>query len=280
MHTLRPDCEALTGACLLTAADVAVRLIPSTSDIKVGVLTSLIGVPFFLYLIVRERRRLGADLLLTPSHDADENLKREGVAKHRIQMVGNIMIDALIANVDQARKKNTPESLGMKSRPFVYVTLHRPSNVDDRESLGIILNELERLSKDFAVVFPVHPRTRKMISEFGLNLNGNDSFRIIEPIGYHDSLCLTERARFVLTDSGGLQEETTYLGVPCFTLRDNTERPVTVTLGSNRLTNPQRLRSDIGEVLNNGDRLGEIPPFWDGKTAERTLDALAAASVN
>jgi UDP-N-acetylglucosamine 2-epimerase (non-hydrolysing) len=275
----KPDWVVVVGdvnssvACTMVAAKLGIKV----AHVEAGLRSFDRSMPEEINRLVTDAL---ADLLLTPSEDANENLRREGVAEHRIRLVGNIMIDALIENVDKARKKKTPEFLGVKSRPFVYVTLHRPSNVDDRDNLSLILNELERLSKDLAVVFPVHPRTRKMISEFGLNLTGNEAFKIIEPIGYHDSLCLTERARFVLTDSGGLQEESTYFRTPCLTLRPNTERPVTVTLGSNRLTDPQRLRSDIERVMNNGERVGEIPPFWDGKTALRTLDALATASVN
>ena len=275
----KPDWVVVVGdvnssvACTMVAAKLGIKV----AHVEAGLRSFDRSMPEEINRLVTDTL---ADLLLTPSEDASQNLRREGAAERRIQMVGNIMIDALIENVDKARKKNTPESLGVKPGPFVYVTLHRPSNVDDRENLNLILTELDRLSKDLSVVFPMHPRTRKMITEFGLRLGGNEAFKIIEPIGYHDSLCLTERARFVLTDSGGLQEESTYFRTPCLTLRPNTERPVTVTLGSNRLTDPRRLRSDIDRVLNHEERVGKIPPFWDGKTAERTLDALAQASAN
>ena len=219
-----------------------------------------------------------ADLLLTPSEDANENLRREGIVEPKVRLVGNIMIDALLQNLDKARSGGAVRRLGVEGQPFVYVTLHRPSNVDEKETLGAIMDELLRLSHDLLVVFPMHPRTRKMLSQFSISMGQANGLKILDPIGYHDSLCLAERARFVLTDSGGLQEETTYFRTPCLTLRPNTERPVTVALGSNRLTSPTKLRSDIDRVLRNGARAGTIPPLWDGHAAERTLMEILARS--
>lgn len=220
-----------------------------------------------------------ADLLLTPSTDANENLKREGVSDDKIRLVGNIMIDTLVDNLDKARQQKILKTLGLKERAFVYVTLHRPSNVDHRENLGEIMAELIRLSREMPVVFPMHPRTRKMLSEFKIEVNRSAKLIILDPIGYHDSLCLAENARFVLTDSGGLQEETTFFRTPCLTLRPNTERPITVSLGSNRLTSLPSLRADIEQVLQNGDRAGSVPPLWDGHTAKRTVEQILAASA-
>lgn len=219
-----------------------------------------------------------ADLLLTPSSDADENLLREGVAPHKIKLVGNVMIDSLIANLNQSRASGVLERLRLAPDQFVYVTLHRPSNVDQRDSLQALMAALAQLSTDFPVVFPIHPRTRKMCQEFGISLEAHPGVQVIEPLGYHDSLCLTESARFVLTDSGGLQEESTYFRTPCLTLRPNTERPVTVTLGSNRLTRIETLSTDIAGLLRQPRRLGQIPPFWDGRAAERIVDQLIVAS--
>ena len=138
--------------------------------------------------------------------------------------------------------------------------------------------ELNRLSREMPIVFPMHPRTKKMLGQFGIPVQNSDRFKILDPVGYHDSLCLTEKARLVLTDSGGLQEESTYFRTPCLTLRPNTERPVTVTMGSNHLTAPDRLRMDIEKVLANGDKGGSVPPLWDGRTAERTLKEIIAAT--
>ena len=217
-----------------------------------------------------------ADLLLTPSSDADENLKREGVAPERIRLVGNVMIDALVANLPQARESRVLNELGVQAKRFVYVTLHRPSNVDDRDCLAKVIAELKDLAAQLPVIFPIHPRTRKMCEQFGIALNGQPALKTIEPIGYHDSLRLAEAARLVLTDSGGLQEESTYFRTPCLTLRPNTERPITVTLGSNKLTDVGRLRADFSEALGGGLELGEIPPLWDGHASERILKAIVA----
>jgi len=220
-----------------------------------------------------------ADLLLTPSPDADVNLKREGVPESKIKLVGNIMIDTLVANLDKARANGHLEKLGLKRKAFAYVTLHRPSNVDNEASLRAIMAELGRLARQMPVVFPMHPRTHKMCAQFGLSFSNNDGLRILEPIGYHDSICLTENARLVLTDSGGLQEEATYFRTPCLTLRPNTERPITVTVGSNRLTSIERLHRDAEGILSGPERIGQVPHLWDGRTAERTLEYLLAASV-
>jgi UDP-N-acetylglucosamine 2-epimerase (non-hydrolysing) len=194
-----------------------------------------------------------ADLLFTPSPDADENLKKEGIPDSRIKLVGNIMIDTL-------------------------VTLHRPSNVDDREAFTNLMEQLDRLASLIPVVFPVHPRTGKTLATLGIEYGKNDNFKIMDPIGYHDSICLAEHARFVITDSGGLQEETTFFGTPCLTLRPNTERPITITEGSNRLTSPDRLWYDIENLLNGHARKGKVPHLWDGKTAERIVQHLCYKS--
>jgi UDP-N-acetylglucosamine 2-epimerase (non-hydrolysing) len=219
-----------------------------------------------------------ADLLLTPSEDANENLRREGIPEERIRLVGNVMIDSLVANLPKARRSVIMTRLGVEPKRFAYVTLHRPSNVDHRETLGWLMTELQRLAKQLPVVFAVHPRTRKMLSEFRFGLSGSQGLLLVDPIGYHDSLSLTENARLVLTDSGGLQEETTYFRTPCLTLRSNTERPVTVALGSNRLTSIDRVASDIEDVLARPARFGQVPPLWDGATADRTLAGLIERS--
>ena len=215
-----------------------------------------------------------ADLLLTPSEDADANLQREGIPDSKIRQVGNIMIDSLVQNLARARGSAILSELELEPQQFAYVTLHRPSNVDDRETLAAIMAELQRLGQQLPVVFALHPRTRKMLGQFGLGANGSQGVRAVGPMGYHDSLCLGENARLVLTDSGGLQEETTYFRTPCLTLRSTTERPLTVTMGSNRLTSIERLSTDIDKVLARPSRFGQVPPLWDGRTAGRTLEAL------
>jgi UDP-N-acetylglucosamine 2-epimerase (non-hydrolysing) len=219
-----------------------------------------------------------ADLLLTPSADADENLKREGIPAERIKLVGNVMIDSLVANLEQARSRRILQSLGLEEGRFTYVTLHRPSNVDEKDSLQAIMEALRGLARHLPVVFPMHPRTRKMCSQFGVSLNGEAGLNVVEPIGYHDSLALTEKARLVLTDSGGLQEESTYFRTPCLTLRPNTERPVTVEVGSNKLTDVTRLGGDIETVLRRDPRFGKVPMLWDGKASPRILEAVKLAT--
>jgi UDP-N-acetylglucosamine 2-epimerase (non-hydrolysing) len=215
-----------------------------------------------------------ADLLLTPSSDADANLMREGISAAKIRLVGNVMIDTLVANLEQATNNPILDKLGLTQKEFAYVTLHRPSNVDHEQSLRSIMAGLNKLAHQLPVVFPMHPRTRKMLAQFGISPASNGSFKVLEPIGYRDSLALTKAARLVLTDSGGLQEESTFFRTPCLTLRPNTERPVTVTLGSNRLTDAQSLSDDIDKVLRGAVETGQVPPLWDGKAAERIIQAL------
>jgi UDP-N-acetylglucosamine 2-epimerase (non-hydrolysing) len=214
-----------------------------------------------------------ADLLLTPSPDADENLKREGVPDAKIRLVGNIMIDSLVENMGKANGAILKD-LRVKERGFIYVTLHRPSNVDSREALGPIVEELSNISREWPVIFPIHPRTRKRMEEFGLSFASGSQVKLLEPIGYNESIALTQHARCLLTDSGGLQEESTFFRTPCLTLRPNTERPITITLGSNRLTTVGELRSDFKTTLGGAERLGTVPPLWDGKTAHRIVQEL------
>ena len=215
-----------------------------------------------------------ANLHFTPSSDANENLAREGVDKFRIRLVGNIMIDALVSNLEKVRASLVLQDCGIEKNDFAYVTLHRPSNVDDRRSLTLIMAELARLAEKMPVVFPMHPRTRKMCLQFAIPLEQNGRLKIVDPLGYHESLSLAENARLVLTDSGGLQEETTFFRTPCLTLRPNTERPVTISIGSNRLTTSERLGSDIDHVLGGPRKYGQIPPLWDGRTATRIVEAI------
>jgi UDP-N-acetylglucosamine 2-epimerase (non-hydrolysing) len=200
------------------------------------------------------------------------------VAEEKIKFVGNIMIDSLMDNLSKARTSGTLDQLKLEPARYVYVTLHRPANVDEQASLSTIMLGMEKLSRRLPVVFPIHPRTRKMLSEFGLTPRTDNRLLMLEPLGYHASLCLTENARAVLTDSGGLQEEATFFRTPCLTLRPNTERPVTLTLGSNRLTKLETLLADVDDVLAGPERKGQVPPLWDGHTAERALKELLAAA--
>lgn len=273
----KPDWVVVVGdvnstmACTLVASKLGVKV----AHIEAGLRSFDRTMPEEINRLVTDAL---ADLLLTPSSDADENLKREGIPVSRIRRVGNVMIDALVANLDIARLSPILDRLGLIRKAFVYVTLHRPSNVDSRAELASIMAELRRIASHMPIVFPMHPRTRKMCEHLAVSLNDQQGLRIVEPLGYHDSLCLTEAARFVLTDSGGLQEESTYFRTPCLTLRPNTERPITVMIGSNRLTRLDRLSTDVEDVLACPIQFGEIPPLWDGLASERIISSLLEAS--
>jgi UDP-N-acetylglucosamine 2-epimerase (non-hydrolysing) len=210
-----------------------------------------------------------ADLLFTPSEDGDENLRREGIAAEKIFRVGNVMIDSLVRLLPSARETSAE---GVPAR-YALVTLHRPANVDDSVRLKGILESLLDVNRDLAVVFPAHPRTRKRIADFGLNPG---QLRVLDPLPYVDFLGLQSRATVVITDSGGIQEETTYLGVPCLTVRENTERPITVSMGTNVLVGRDRekLRLELSRVLAGKAKEGTVPPLWDGHAGERIADIL------
>jgi UDP-N-acetylglucosamine 2-epimerase (non-hydrolysing) len=218
-----------------------------------------------------------ADLLFTTSQDADENLKAEGVPAERIRFVGNVMIDSLLQHLELASSSTIKKDLSLNDSEYAILTLHRPSNVDDRESLAGILTAVVEISERIKIVFPVHPRTRAKVEEFGLGeLLSNANIKLIDPLGYLDFVQLYSGSRLVLTDSGGLQEETTVLGIPCLTLRQNTERPVTIEIGTNVLvgTDPEKIKAAAGEALASSKKMGEIPPLWDGKAARRICDQL------
>jgi UDP-N-acetylglucosamine 2-epimerase (non-hydrolysing) len=273
----KPDWVVVVGdvnstmACTLVCAKLGIKV----AHVEAGLRSFDRSMPEEINRIVTDAL---ADLLLTPSADGNENLKREGIPDSKVKLVGNVMIDSLVANLEKARNSQILKRIGLEKKGFVYMTLHRPSNVDDQTALSLLISALKDLAKDIPVVFPMHPRTRKMCEQFNIQLTECKGLKIVEPLGYHDSLFLTEAARFVLTDSGGLQEESTYFRTPCLTLRPNTERPVTVTLGSNKLTNLEMLTSDINEALNRQIDESQIPPFWDGKTSERIIDCLIRAS--
>ena len=223
-----------------------------------------------------------ADLLLTPSRDADDNLLREGVAPHKIRFVGNVMIDTLYRNLERARASQVLDRFGLKPGQFCAMTLHRPSNVDNHETLSGILDALEVIGEQLPVVFPIHPRTRERLDQFGLTerIRKQSSLVLTEPLGYLDFLHLYSNSRLVLTDSGGIQEETTVLGIPCLTLRQNTERPITVTEGTNRVVgnNPAVITREALAALERQASPARVPELWDGHAALRIVDAIEEAS--
>jgi UDP-N-acetylglucosamine 2-epimerase (non-hydrolysing) len=210
-----------------------------------------------------------ADLLFTPSEDGNENLRREGIPTEKIFLVGNVMIDSLVRLLPSAQKAMVE---GLTGR-YALVTLHRPANVDDSAALKEILESLVEVNRELTVVFPAHPRTRQRIVDFGLSTG---QLRLLEPCSYVDFLGLESRATVVITDSGGIQEETTYLGVPCLTIRENTERPITVSKGTNVLVGRDRekLRTELSLVLGGKAKKGTVPPLWDGQTGKRIADIL------
>jgi len=216
-----------------------------------------------------------ADLLFTPSPDADENLRREGVAEGRIKLVGNIMIDSLVGSVARARSLKAYEELGVEPGQYGVVTLHRPANVDNPDNLARIFDVLTAVN--MPLIFPVHPRTRHVMVEndLGSRCRLVDSRLILaDPLGYYDFLNLVIHSRLMLTDSGGLQEETTYLDIPCLTLRPNTERPITITQGTNELATIDSLPGQIARIIEGDWKSGVVPDLWDGNTAPRIVDAV------
>jgi UDP-N-acetylglucosamine 2-epimerase (non-hydrolysing) len=217
-----------------------------------------------------------SDLLWTPSIDGDENLLKEGVDPSRIDRVGNLMIDSYEMMRPQIDKDETPRRMGLERGKYIVVTLHRPSNVDRRETLGPLVEQLVGAAARLPVMFAVHPRTRKKLEEFGLlaQLRASKSIHLTEPLGYVQFMALVSGAAAAVTDSGGVQEETTYLGIPCLTLRENTERPITVTQGSNRLVQPLALLENVERVLAGKWPTGSRPDGWDGRAAQRCVASL------
>ena len=214
-----------------------------------------------------------SELLLTPSRDADENLRREGIDPAKIHCVGNVMIDTLVKLLPKARLRPILKDLGLKARQHILATLHRPSNVDDGPVLRGILRAFTEIAQTTPVIFPVHPRTRSRIEELGLSPS-SATLQLVDPLGYLDFLALMSTAALVVTDSGGVQEETTFLGVPCLTVRPNTERPVTITEGTNRLVDStyEALVQSVDEALRSGCRSTQKPDLWDGHTATRIVN--------
>jgi UDP-N-acetylglucosamine 2-epimerase (non-hydrolysing) len=264
----KPDVVLVYGDVNST---VAAALVSAKLGIRVGHVEA--GLRSFDWTMPEEINRVVtdrlADFLFTPSEDGDVNLAHEGVPGKKIFRVGNVMIDSLVRLLPTAMQ--CPRN-GFPER-YALVTLHRPSNVDDSKTLKGILQSLLEINEDLAVVFPVHPRTRQRIEEFGLKA---EKLHLSGPLPYVEFLAMQRRAAVVITDSGGIQEETTYLGIPCLTLRDNTERPVTVTLGTNVIVGQERdkLTSELSKIVAGKAKKGTIPPLWDGRAGERIADVL------
>ena len=270
----KPDLVVVVGDVNST---MAATLVASKLDVPVAHVEA--GLRSFDRTMPEEINRIVtdaiADLLLTPSRDGDANLSREGVDPQRIRFVGNVMIDSLLKFLPRARATRAWERYGLRHGEYALVTLHRPSNVDDQETLTRLMQLLGRMAERLPVLFPIHPRTAKMVQEFGLEPRQR-ALQLAEPIGYLEFIALEEGARVVLTDSGGIQEETTVLGVPCLTLRNNTERPVTVTDGTNRLVgqDPAAIWAAVEAVLGAPRGRARVPEYWDGQAAVRVVTAL------
>lgn len=270
----KPDLVLVVGDVNATMATstVAAKLHIPVAHVEAGLRSRDMGMP---EEINRLQTDAVADLLLTPSPDADENLRNEGVSEERIKLVGNIMIDSLVRSADKARDLTAYSDLGLEKGGYGVVTLHRPSNVDDPGTLERILKILTDV--DLPLVFPVHPRTRKIMDESGLHAKcrlEDSKLILVEPMGYYRFMNLVMHCKLMLTDSGGLQEETTYLDIPCLTLRPNTERPITITEGTNELATVESLPGQVQRIIEGNWKKGKRPDLWDGATAPRIVAEL------
>jgi len=275
----RPDYVLVVGdvnstiACGLVTVKLGVKLI----HVEAGLRSFDRSMPEEINRILTDSI---SDLLFVTEQSGVDNLRNEGINSDRVHFVGNVMIDTLIANREKARRSGILKDLGLNAGSYVAVTLHRPSNVDDFEKLGQILAAFEEISRDLKIVFPIHPRTRNNLKGTALQeqVDRIDGLMLLDPVGYLDFLCLMDNAAIVITDSGGIQEETTILGVPCMTLRENTERPVTVTEGTNRLVHvtTQCIIEQFNELKAAGfAKMCRQPKFWDGKAAHRIAHIVA-----
>lgn len=286
LREARPDWVVVVGdvnstvACALVAVKLRDELGCRIAHVEAGLRSGDWRMPEEVNRVLTDRM---SDLLLTPSRDAFPNLAAEGIPAERAVFVGNVMIDSLLAQLPRARALRVPERFGVRPGDYAVATLHRPSNVDDPEALSAVLGALARVAERMPVVFPVHPRTAANAARFGLEAE-LAALRTTDPVGYTEMVGLVDGAAVVLTDSGGLQEETTALGIPCVTLRERTERPVTVTEGTNRLV-PWPPTADgvlacAREAMAEGPRTGgeRRPEGWDGRAGERVVAALEGAA--
>lgn len=280
---------------VIVVGDVNSTLACALSSVKLHIPVAHVeaGLRSFDRTMPEEINRLLTDAiahyLFTPSPDADENLKREGIPQDKIFFVGDVMVDSLLYNLDKAKKSKILEELGLQlPTDYALLTLHRPSNVDDRESLHNILEALKRISREIPIIFPIHPRTRKQVEHFDfqhyfVDLTNNESritnngICLVDPLGYLDFLKLMLHSKFIMTDSGGIQEETTVLDIPCLTLRDTTERPITISQGTNILVHndTKRIVREACKILDGRGKKGNCPKLWDGRAAERIVEIIA-----
>jgi len=271
-----PDAVLVVGdvnstiACALVAVKKSIKVI----HVEAGLRSGDRSMPEEINRVLTDQI---SDLLFTTEPQATDNLRREGIADDKVHLVGNVMIDSLMKNLDRARPAAEILSGFHGNRDFALVTLHRPSNVDDPAVLTRLVDCLCVIGRQVPVVFPIHPRTRQRFQDVGLLARlGGPAFRLLPPAGYLEMLGLLRAARLVITDSGGLQEESTALGVPCLTVRDNTERPITISEGTNTLvgTDSDAIIRSFQDVIMHGGKVGRVPPLWDGHAAERIVTVI------
>ena len=264
-----------TLACALVASKMGIRV----AHVEAGLRSGDRRMPEEINRILTDAL---ADALFVTEYAGLDNLRREGVADGKVYFVGNVMIDSLIQYRQRANQLNTIGQLGIQPKSYVLLTMHRPANVDTKSGLAKLLQIVEDTARQKTVLFPIHPRTRINLANFGLlhRLSALKNVRLLEPQGYLEFLNLMEHAAIVITDSGGIQEETTYLNVPCLTFRDSTERPVTVDLGTNQLVadlKPETVQQKVLDVLAGRTKVGQVPPLWDGQTASRIAKIISAS---
>jgi len=277
VSNLKPDLVLVYGDINSTvaAAMVCAKTQIPFSHVEAGLRSFDLRMPEEINRLITDRL---AEILFTPSKDGDDNLINEGTPKSKIHFVGNVMIDTLVKLLPKADKPDKFRDLNQ----YVLVTLHRPSNVDNIKNLKNILNNLLEVSLSIPVIFPIHPRTKQVLIDNNLNYDSSSNFSLIEPLGYLNFLGLMKNASAVITDSGGIQEETTYLGVPCITVRENTERPITISLGTNQLIGKDyhKLPNLVSTTISGRKKTNTIPPLWDGKASERIAKILITYDKN
>ena len=283
LHIEQPDWVLVVGdvtstlACARAAAQRGIRV----AHVEAGLRSGDSRMPEEYNRIETDRI---ADVLFVTEQAGLNNLRREGIAPGKVHFVGNVMIDSLVQYRQKAAELNTLAGLGVRPRSYILMTMHRPTNVDKEADLDKLLQLVQAIAHYKTVLFPIHPRTRARLGQFGLmgRLVGIPNVRLLEPQGYLEFLNLMEHAAIVITDSGGVQEETTYLNVPCLTFRHSTERPVTVDLGTNQLIanlDPETAMQKVSEILDGQPKTGQVPPLWDGQTAGRIAKILASLNV-
>jgi UDP-N-acetylglucosamine 2-epimerase (non-hydrolysing) len=277
----RPDLLVVVGdvnstaACAMVAAKEHVKV----AHLEAGLRSGDRRMPEEINRLVTDAI---CDYLWTPSPDADEHLKREGHPDSRVIRVGNIMLDSYEMIADKIASENAPAKYGLTKGNYGIVTMHRPSNVDEKPILEMLMSQIIEVSKKVPLIFAVHPRTRNSLQKFDLwdKVNNTENLTLVEPISYRPFMSLVKTAKLIITDSGGIQEEATYLNVPCLTLRENTERPITITQGTNKLIEPASLFDNVDKVISGDWPTSRKPELWDGKTAPRIVDEIRKVLLN